>query len=190
MDSTLVKHLKGQVDTIFETLKKLPPEEQKEINEFIKKSQKDLDAFIKEKQERTTEQEQEKDLKKFVENYHNKTLNELSPENIKQLELIYNIKITVHRDKNVPGLTAIKSFENADFKNCGCFTRALEMVKEYCDANSSQGKPTYIHKNTKGTFYAFCPEKGSRAGTKSKLSEGLSSQIDSKGYISIQIEWL
>ena len=180
MESPFYTHLKQQLIGIEQQLigieqqligikqsgEKLSPEEQAKLNEDIKRLHNEGKRLC------------------------NEPIDELSPENIKQLELIYNIKITVHRDKNVPGLTAIKSFENADFKNCGCFTRALEMVKEYCDANSSQGKPTYIHKNTKGTFYAFCPEKGSRAGTKSKLSEGLSSQIDSKGYISIQIEWL
>ena len=174
MESPLYTHLKQQLIGIEQQLigikqsgEKLPPEEQVKLNKDIKRLHNE-------------------GIKRLC----NEPIDELSPENIKQLEQKYNIKITVHRYKNVPGLTAIKSFENADFKNCGCFTRALEMVKEYCDANSSQGKPTYIHKNTKGTFYAFCPEKGSRAGTKSKLSEGLSSQIDSKGYISIQIEWL
>ena len=160
MESPFYTHLKQQLIGIKQSEEKLPPEEQAKLNEDIKRL------------------------------WNTEPIDELSVEGIKLLQSKYNIKITLYKDKNITGISSIKAFENHTFKKCGSFTKALEIAMNHCNEKSKQGRPGYIEQNSKGTFYAKCPEKGAHSNTKSRLDEGLTSTIDSKGYISMKIEYI
>ena len=133
------------------------------------------------------------EMLKFIEHIKislNNNVCEFSVENIKRLESNYNIKISHYENKNINGLVPTKVFDNVEFHNCGSFENALELIIKYCIEKPRQGKPTYIHKNSNGSFYAFCPLKNTRKKTKLKLTEELSSDLCTEGYKSMQIFWI
>jgi len=108
-------------------------------------------------------------------------------ENIEEIEEIFNMKISPYKDINVTkhphGKAPFgwKVWNRSPLKSCIYYKDAIQIIME--PRNETKLRPTYIHRNTKGKFYAFVPDEFQTA------LENIDGAFTTLGFTSIKIEY-
>jgi|TARA_B110000046_G_C12965590_1_gene386541 hypothetical protein len=108
-------------------------------------------------------------------------------ENIEEIEEIFDMKISPYKDINVTKdpkcnpPSGWKVWNRSALKSCIYYKDAIQIIMEHY--KEKKGRPTYIHRNTKGKFYAFVPDEFQTA------LENIDGAFTTLGFTSIKIEY-